>query len=343
LLNNALVEFKTEAAVNGCYLIVETTVTGSNHLQVIHGKESIPAIKYPSTTFVGNELAVEVSNGEIIGYQDPSGAFEDISFSHNKLHASVKADSGNHTMFVRVKADDFDAWLAADFLIEEKQVSKKLVSSEKSTTSKFEPMDISRYFNSSLMELHTLEYKSPRPKGYSIGVRLNGRYAWEWNHAGHNAIKIDDTALRQSKGIFKTSSGIRFSVPQNGHDIACASIWDNFPTIIDVPLKGKANELALLFIGVTNAMQSWVENARFIVTYDDGAREIVNLTHPKNFDDWLVPALQAENETVYFSDYNHGIVQRIILEPQKELSKISIEAVANEVIVGLLGISIRRK
>ena len=50
-----------------------------------------------------------------------------------------------------------------------------------------------------------------------------------------------------------------------------------------------------------------------------------------------------ENETVYFSNYNHGIVQRINLEPEKELAEISMEAIANEVIIGLLGISIRRK
>jgi len=88
-------------------------------------------------------------------------------------------------------------------------------------------------------------------------------------------------------------------------------------------------------------MQSYVENARFIVTYDDDSKQIISLIHPKNFDDWLVPALQTENETVYFSDYNHGIVQRIALEPKKNLNKITVEAVANEVIVGLIGISIR--
>ena len=71
--------------------------------------------------------------------------------------------------------------------------------------------------------------------------------------------------------------------------------------------------------------------------------DITRYTSVKNIDDWLVPALQMENETVYFSNYNHGIVQRIKLEPEKELAEISMEAIANEVIIGLLGISIRRK
>jgi hypothetical protein len=53
--------------------------------------------------------------------------------------------------------------------------------------------------------------------------------------------------------------------------------------------------------------------------------------------------LQTENETVYFSDYNHGIVQKINTGSKKELDHISIKAIANEVIIGLLGISIRRE
>jgi hypothetical protein len=343
LLNNKLIEYKTEAAVNGCHLIVETKAVGLIHLQISHGKQPVPAIEFPSRTFAGNELVVEVSGGEIIDYLDPSGAFENISALYNKLSATAKAESGAHTLFIRVKDEQFDAWLAADILIEEKASCKKVLSSGKSLTRKFEPLDISRYFNSSLKELHTLEYRKPRPKGYSIGVRLNGRYAWEWNHAGHNAVRIDDTALRESKGAFTTLSGIKFSIPEKGHDVACASIWENFPTTLQIPLKGKAVELALFFIGVTNPMQSWVENCRVTVAYQDGSKHLTSLVHPRNFDDWLVPALQAENETVYFSDYNHGIVQRISLEPEKELAGISIEAIANEVIFGLMGISIRKR
>ena len=146
--------------------------------------------------------------------------------------------------------------------------------------------------------------------------------------------------LEEGRGVFYSPSGIGFSTPAKGSNVACASIWDNFPTSIEIPLKGKASELAVFFIGVTNPMQSRVENARFTVTYLDGSTETVSLVNPDNFDDWLNAALQTQNETVYFSDYNHGMVQRIELDPKKELAKLSMEAVANEVIIGLLGISV---
>ena len=336
LLNEAPVKYKIEAAINNCFLVVETEITGSIQLQAVHGKKAIPT---------------------------------DIPALHDNSSAEVKTEFGSHTVFVRVKEDQYDAWMAVDPMVENKTFPAVRISTGKSVACKFEPLDISRYFNCSLTEIHVLRYMSPRPKGYSIGSRLNGRYAWDWNQGGHNAVKVDDTALRRAAparqtrnsnleirnrgkncvadkpgevtGVFYSPSGIGFSTPEKGVNVACASIWDNFPSVIEIPLKGKALELGLFIIGVTNPMQSRVENARFTVTYLDGSMQTVSLVNPVNFDDWLNAALQTENETVYFSDYNHGMVQRIILDSNKELSNISIEAIANEVIIGLIGISIR--
>jgi len=343
LLNNAPIEYQLEAAVNHCSLTVETEKTGLLHLQIIHGSESIPAIAVPGKIVVGNDLVIEASHGKIIDYQDPSEALQNVTFFDNKLCAKVTNNPGSHTVFVRIQEGLYDAWMTADFTVEDKPAPEKKFSTEKSITRQFEPIDISQYFNTSLTEIHTLKYMAPRPKGYSIGVRLNGRYAWDWNQCGHNAVQVDDTALRQAKGLLRSPSGIGFASPQNGPNVACVSMWDNFPSKLEIPLKEKATELALFFIGVTNPMQSRVENARITATYKDDSRQIVSLVHPENFDDWLNSALQQQNETVYFSDFNHGIVQRINLDPKKELTKITIEAIANEIIIGLLGLSIRRK
>ena len=89
-------------------------------------------------------------------------------------------------------------------------------------------------------------------------------------------------------------------------------------------------------------MQIQVENVRITVEYQDGSNEIVKLIHPFNIDDWLVPALQPQNENYYFSNYNHAIVQRIKLDKTKELKNIKFQAIANEVIFGVVGISICR-
>jgi hypothetical protein len=154
---------------------------------------------------------------------------------------------------------------------------------------------------------------------------------------------VQDDTLRECGGLFRSPSGIDFLTPAQGPNVACASLWENFPEEITLPLSGRATELAVLFIGVTNPMQAWAENARFIVEYADGTAEQVSLVNPTHFDDWLNPAVQQENETVYFSDYNHAIVQRMILDSTKELRGFTVQAVANEVITGILGLSLRRE
>ena len=171
-------------------------------------------------------------------------------------------------------------------------------------------------------------------------MRLNGRYAWEWNHFGHNALNVDDSGLRNCGGEFVTASGIKFATPAQGANSVTVSLWDNFPTTAEIPLAGKANELAVLLCGTTHAMQSFVVNARLKVIYMDGSEETAELIPPVNFDDFLIPAFQERNETVYFSDGTHGLVQKIALDPSKELSKFTVEAVANEVIVNILALTL---
>ena len=173
-------------------------------------------------------------------------------------------------------------------------------------------------------------------------MRLNGRYAWEWNHFGHNALNVDDSGLRKCGGILKTASGLRFETPAEGNNALTVSLWDNFPTKAEIPLSGTAGELAVLLCGTTNAMQSYVVNARLRVEYEDGSAETAELIPPENFDDLLIAAFQEKNETVYFSDGTHGLVQKIALDPEKKLRKFTVEAVANEVIVNILALTLRK-
>ena len=339
-LNGTVTEYSIEARVNGCALVVETSLTGRLELHVAHGARPAPSIAaMPSSVFEGDAVTLEVSDGELVEWRDEAGAFADVSLCGRALSAKAAGAPGRHTLFVRVQAGHYDAWLAVDVAIERACPAPTIAVPSCSGTGRFEPLDISSCFNASLTDLHSREYLSPRPEGYSIGVRANGRYAWEWNHGGHNAVVVDDSRLREGGGIFGSPSGIPFATPSSGPNLACASLWDNFPTTLRIPIGRKARELAVFFIGVTHAMQCYVENVRFTLTYDSGAEEALGLIHPVSFDDWLVPALQTANETVYFSEYNHGIVQRLRLNPDEALAALCVEAVANEVIIGVLGVS----
>ena len=331
------ISYEIKAAPNNSFLMIETDNVGRFQLRVMHGKGALPSLKFTDMVLAGNEFSFEVRGGELVAYKDICETLENITVVGNKIYAKTKNIPGHHTVFIRAKVGEYDAWLAADYEIVEKEVKEEPLPQKT-----FEPIDISAFFNCKMTEVHDQEYLSPRPEGYSIGVFPNGRYAWEWNHRGHNKVCIDDSSLRAANGLVHTTSGIPFITPAENENLACVSLWDNFPTEITIPLSDTAQEIAILFVATTNAMQTQVENVRITVAYDDDQSESVKLIYPKNIDDWLVPALQKENETFYFSEYNHAIVQRLRLDSDKKLANIKIEAIANEVIMGIMGVSLSR-
>lgn len=284
-------------------------------------------------TFGGNLETLTARNGSIRKVIDFNHVLEVVKPGVFR----IVGQPGSYDILVQAGSGDFAVLLPAqiDILSAENIPAPKHFAIQN-------PLLLSSYFNASLTEIHKQEFKSPRPEGYSIGMRLNGRYAWEWNHFGHNALNMDDSGLRNCGGEFVTASGIKFATPAQGDNSVTVSLWDNFPTTAEIPLSGKADELAVLLCGTTNAMQSYVVNARLKVIYKDGSEEIAELIPPENFDDLLIAAFQKRNETVYFSDGTHGLVQKIALDPEKELSKFSVEAVANEVIVNILALTLMK-
>jgi len=337
MLDGQLTDYAVKAAPNASFITVETDKVGRFRLRVIHGAEKVPSLNFMGKVFAGNDIAFEVQNGELIEVLDLGGALENITTVGSIVYAKAKDMAGHHTLFLKVRHGEYEAYLAADY-----EILRKKTALVPLTSKPFVPVDISAHFNCKMMELHEQEYLSPRPEGYSIGVFPNGRYAWEWNHCGHNALCVDDAKLRASGGKVTTRSGIEFLTPAEGDNIACVSLWDNFPSELTIPLEGCGQELALMFISSTNCMQTQVENVRITVTYEDGQTVTASLVYPYNIDDWMVPALQKENEIFYFSDFNHATVQRLRLDPAKKLANVKVEAIANEVIMGVMGISISR-
>ena len=337
LLDGKAVAYTVTPAPKNSFVNVKTDKTGSFTLCVIHGDTNIPEVEFAKSATAGNEIVFSVVDGEICEFNDITETLDNAQIINGKIVAKVKNIPGKHTLFIRVIKDEYDAYIPADYEILEKVTEKKTVPG-----GSFAPIDISGFFNCNMNEIHIGKFMSPRPEGYSIGVFPNGRYAWEWNHKGHNQLYIDDSNLRNCGGTLYTDSGIPFKTPKENENVVCVSVWDNFPTDMTIPVKDKGEELAILFVSTTNSMQTAVENVRITVNYTDGETEDIKLIYPINIDDWLVPALQTENEIFYFNDFNHATVQRITLNPDKEVASVKIEAIANEVIMGVMGVSIRK-
>lgn len=242
----------------------------------------------------------------------------------------------------------------------------------------FETVDLKTIFNSKVADIFTDQYKSPRPLRPTLQLPTTGIGNWCYPWIAEE-VNIDDTGLRRKAGNenqFVCPQRIPFSTPsaENTENIAFVSNWDVYPKEIEIPLSGKASHAYLLMAGSTNPMQSQMINGEIEITYQDGSTEMLALKNPENWwpieqdyynDDYAFTTAAPQPPRVYlktgevsrnFENYTniHGYSSRGIdggaasildlnLDPQKTLKSLKLKARANDVVIGLMSLSLKRE
>ncbi|MBQ5620775.1 MAG: DUF4450 domain-containing protein, partial [Alistipes sp.] len=197
----------------------------------------------------------------------------------------------------------------------------------------------------------------------------------DWCHP-QAMVEIDDTGLRsilrEQKIDNRTGeilcNEIPFRLAHTGTNVLYTSLWDNYPTEAEVVLKGQGRKLLLMMAGSTNHMQSHIENGRLTVRYTDGSTSTLDLVNPDNWASieqvgindgysYRAPALwrlSLQNGKLSRTlDKDLGIegINRMIpggaatlvemeINPAKELQSLHLETLSNDVVIGLMGVTI---
>ena len=274
--------------------------------------------------------------------------------------------------FVPMQQGDMKWWVPVDNpLSADKDDSIQFSAFAKVNSSKCEPVVMDEQFNSAVTDIFRNEYLSPRSPYTTLQIPKQG--IGEWCHLLHT-VDIDDSGLRSSvqKGVLNTKLGVPFRTPAEGQNIAFTSLWDNYPDSLTVSLKGKASRAYLLMAGSTNHMQCHIDNGLIRVYYKDGTCDKMALRNPDNwapiehifFEDGLAfnrhaPALyrlrlktgEISNnfgEELGFPgasrelDGGAAILLEMPLNPDKKLSHLVLETLSNDVVIGLMGITLQR-
>ena len=139
-----------------------------------------------------------------------------------------------------------------------------------------------------------------------------------------------------------------------------------------VPLKGRASSAYLLMAGSTNHMQSRIDNALVVATYQDNTCDTLSLRNPDNWcpieQDYYVDgkafysfprrpyrvclgtgtvsrdlggALNIKG--VYGREIPGGAVQmlRMPLNEKKRLRSLTLRTLSNDIVAGLMGITLQ--
>lgn len=236
----------------------------------------------------------------------------------------------------------------------------------------YETVNIDNHLNASVSRIFTNEYLTPRSPYTTLQIPKQG--IGEWCHPTLTA-KIDDSGIRKSsKGmVFQTPFDIPFRTPSDHSDnIVFTTLWDNYPTQVNIPLKGSSSHAYLLMAGSTNHMQSHVINGKVTITYKDGSMSVLKLVNPETWmpieQDFYIDkhafqskfprpyrvALKTGKVSRTFEKVNPkevygrsidggaGVILDIPLNKNKELESIEVKSIANEVVIGLMAVTLVR-
>ncbi len=237
-----------------------------------------------------------------------------------------------------------------------------------------ECINLADVFNDKVTQIFKNEYRSPRSPFASLSLPKQGYGSW---CKPTKMFDVDDTGLRalaaKNKDRIALPNGLLLQTPAepDAKNIAFVSLWDNYPDELTIPLGGKASHAYLLMAGSTNPMQSRIDNGEVVVTYADGSTERLPLQNPTTwwpidqdyviddfafrYDGPIPPRVDLKTGNIRFpkrEDLQSGpnnfipggaaTVLDLPLDPTKELKSLTIRALSNEVVIGLMSVTLLR-
>ncbi len=237
-------------------------------------------------------------------------------------------------------------------------------------------LSISSFFNEEVDQIFNQKYLSPRPQVPTLQLPIQGIGNWcsPLVHPEINSSGLKERS--KNKGYFDTPMGVPFRTPssKNVPDILFTSQWENYPKEAKIPLKGRASHAYFMMAGSTNPMQSRITNGKIIIHYTDGTKDILILKNPTTW--WPISQDYLYDSYAFYSQASvpwrvhlqTGIVTRhtkhykaikgltdlgieggaatlldMPLNENKDLASLELKTVANDIVIGLMSITLIRK
>lgn len=329
------------------------------------------AVQEPVITSNG-KLALQIPSGASISQvYDPQSVLANHTVEATAFNAQIKGEPGHHTFFVYTHQGEMDWWQPVNIYIENTRKAPSYTDFADIRPEKCRMVDFDRQLNASVTDIYQNEYLSPRSPYTTLQLPTQG--IGEWCHPLLSAT-IDDSELRSlvHHDTFQTSLGIPFRLKEKGNNILFTSLWDNYPDSSTISLSGTASHAYLLMAGSTNHMQCHIANGIIRIHYADGTSQATELTNPDNWcpieQDFYVDgkAFQVPAPRPYRLHLKSGKVSRdlgkelnitgvygreieggagilldIPLDDSKELKGLTLETLSNDVVIGIMGITLQ--
>lgn len=359
-----------DAAIGGPCMRVIAAPAASYHIEIGWSSSSLERPRPTPVYAEGEALSLQTEKARISGVYDPQQVLAGSGFTAHKLHAVVRRGQGNKTLFVRLQQGRFSWWYPLYLKI----ISPVKETAEKEPGGRYDTICLSAFFNDAVTQIFKNQYLSPRPVSPTLQLPTQGIGNWCYPLITAN---IDDAGLRAAAGdkneIF-LPDGVPFATPgAAGRNIVFTSRWDNYPDSVVIPLGGRAKHAYFLMAGSTNPMQSRITNGVIDIHYKDGTADELELINPSTW--WPIEQDYYEDGFAFTTgaprpfrvylktgsisdrpgvwtpikgftdtgiDGGAATVLDLPLHPAKELDRIVVRTVANEVVIGLMSLTLLR-
>lgn len=315
-------------------IAIQTTATGSNtQLQVINYSASN---KKGRILINGHADAITVNAGKTTTYavKEPL-----LVKGTNKVEVQWEDGSGSNTTFSN--------W-------------------EVKNSGNYDAINIAGILNDNVANTFKHKYLSPRVAGTTLQIPWQGIGNWCYPLI---QPEISDAGIKNREQLNLGAIPFKLGGDKN---IAYASQWDNFPDSVQLPLSGSASHAYLLMAGTTNHQQSQMVNGIVYIHYQDGSKDSIELINPVNW--WPIEQDYMDDGFAFKSgpkpyrlifktgeltrDYKNyssikgftnmgidggaGTLLDIPLNPEKKLKNLTLKTLTNEVVIGLMSLTLQR-
>lgn len=358
-------------AVGQPVLSVETTPAKKFAVEI---KWQGSKVEEPLAVRIGNTIDLTFQKAELLRVFDPQSATRNGKPSKKRFLTEVQNDESGKTVFLKLKQGAAVYWLPVSMPSHPRRITSN-DTVNKSAGLRYDKVDLTTLFNDDVKNIFKNQYLSLRPQITTLQLPTQGIGNWAYPLTTAN---IDDAGLRKragEKNEIVTQEGIPFATPSNtaAKNILFTSQWDLYPRAATIPVSGNASGAYFMMAGSTNPMQSRLTNGEIIVRYKDGRSDTLALKNPENW--WPIEQdyyedgfafttgapkplrvyLKTGEDTKTFNRFvairgfsNRGLdggaatVLEMPLNAKKELQSFTLQALANDVVIGLMSLTLLR-
>ena len=368
-VNDKAVKWKMEAGPGYSWVSIQQKACNEVSIEIRVKELSSPLSPVRMNAVVGGSLQLSCKGYVIDSILDPEKIC--ISRQIDKAGVTLKLGqkSGYNSLFVFARKGETAQWLIYRLKISDPvQEAKDATLSLKNVPSvaSWTQINMDSLKNADVREIYKQKYLSPRPNTVSVRLGSNGYSPWTFHHwrTPIPEIGLDKAgALKSGENqITACKVPFRWNATQK-NNILFTSLWDNYPREVSIKVGDKAKAIYFLVCGSTNVMQCNIANAVIEVHYADGSVDDLKLVPPLNYwnlspIDPKTPSPDQESRTYYTTETDRfclpkqlpetvelgknctAMILNLSLKPNMEVSNVKLKTLSQEVVVGLIGISL---